>query len=129
MTTKLLAYAWVPRGATVLLLRRAPGTFLGEHWELPGGTAEPGEAPETTAVREVAEETGLRVHLLGERARLSWPDLDGRPLTIHARVYNATEPTPGTVTLNPAEHVDFTWATPETAADLRLSPHVRRLFG
>ncbi|MET7993468.1 NUDIX hydrolase [Amycolatopsis sp. NPDC005232] len=127
MTTKLLAYVWLPRGDTVLLLRRAPGTFLGEHWELPGGTAEPGEAPETTAVREVAEETGLHVHLLGERARLSWPDLDGRPLTIHARVYNATEPTPGTVTLNPAEHDDFTWATTEEAAALRLSPHLHLL--
>ncbi|MFI5610994.1 NUDIX hydrolase [Amycolatopsis sp. NPDC051903] len=75
--TKLLAYAWLPRGTTVLLLRRTPGTFLGEHWELPGGTAEPGEAPEATAVREVAEETGLRVRLAGERARLSWPDLAG----------------------------------------------------
>ncbi|WP_432846871.1 NUDIX hydrolase [Amycolatopsis sp. CA-161197] len=129
MTTKLLAYAWLPRGATVLLLRRTPGTFLGEHWELPGGTAEPGEPPETTAVREVAEETGLHVHLLGERAHLTWPDLDGRPFTIHAHIYDATEPTPGTVTLNPAEHDAFTWATPDTAADLLLSPHVRRLFG
>ena len=35
-------------------------------WVQPGGHIEPGEAPEETAVREVFEETGLKVKLLGE---------------------------------------------------------------
>ncbi|MEV8553714.1 bifunctional class I SAM-dependent methyltransferase/NUDIX hydrolase [Streptomyces glaucescens] len=50
------------------------GLLLGRHrrgtWELPGGSVEPGESFEETAVRELAEETGLRasrhdVSLLG----------------------------------------------------------------
>ena len=35
-------------------------------WELPGGRVDPGEEPEETVVREVAEETGLEVEV--ERA-------------------------------------------------------------
>jgi argininosuccinate lyase len=37
-------------------------------WSLPGGVLEPGESPHAAAVREVEEETGLRVelqHLVG----------------------------------------------------------------
>jgi 8-oxo-dGTP diphosphatase len=42
----------------VLLVHHAYGRL---NWELPGGGAEPGESPDETAVREVLEETGLRV--------------------------------------------------------------------
>ena len=68
------------RGGAVLFVRREPGVFCGGRWELPGGTVEPGELPERTAVREVAEETGLAVRVVAERHRLSWPDINGRPL-------------------------------------------------
>ena len=35
-------------------------------WVQPGGHIEENETPEETAIREVYEETGLRVKLLGE---------------------------------------------------------------
>lgn len=44
----------------ILLLRRADEDI----WCLPKGTVEPGETLEDTAIREVREETGLRVKLL-----------------------------------------------------------------
>jgi DNA polymerase len=47
-------------GERILLLRRADEDI----WCLPKGTVEPGESLEETAVREVREETGLRVRLL-----------------------------------------------------------------
>ena len=40
----------------VLLVRHSYGR---RNWELPGGGAEPGEAPDETALRELREETGL----------------------------------------------------------------------
>ena len=60
-------------GDRILLLRRADEDI----WCLPKGTVEPGERLEETAVREVREETGLRVRLLQplHRVRYSffWP--------------------------------------------------------
>jgi uracil-DNA glycosylase len=52
--------AVVGPGGRILLLRRADEDI----WCLPKGTVEPGESLEQTAVREVREETGLRVRLL-----------------------------------------------------------------
>jgi 8-oxo-dGTP diphosphatase len=50
---------------SVLLVKQTYGPL---NWELPGGAAEAGEAPDETALREVLEETGLDVaaiHLTG----------------------------------------------------------------
>jgi 8-oxo-dGTP diphosphatase len=111
MSDKHLAYGWITRDGTVLFIRRDPGGFLGGRWELPGGTVEPGEPPERTAVREVAEETGLLVRVTGERHRLSWPDVTGKPLRVHARIYDVAEDEPGEVVLDPGEHDQHAWLT------------------
>ncbi len=52
------------KGREVLLVRRARGEKAGE-WSIPGGHLEWGEALETAARRELAEETGIRLDTLG----------------------------------------------------------------
>lgn len=56
VTPKVGATGAVVDGDEVLVMRRPEGG-----WCLPGGHADPGEAPEETVAREVREETGLRV--------------------------------------------------------------------
>ncbi|MEA4942915.1 MAG: NUDIX domain-containing protein [Propionicimonas sp.] len=52
----------VTDGEAVLLLADTdPGIPGSRWWTTPGGGIEPGEGPRTTAVRELAEETGLQV--------------------------------------------------------------------
>ena len=59
---KVSAICIVERGEKLLLVKRGnqPGYGL---WSLPGGYVDRGEVVETAAVREVWEETGLRVEI------------------------------------------------------------------
>jgi 8-oxo-dGTP diphosphatase len=74
-----------PRG--VLVGRRRDGKPL---WTFIAGEQEPGEQPEDTAIREVKEETGLRIQagdVIGERVH---------PKTNRRMIYMAAAPTHGT---------------------------------
>lgn len=52
------------RGASVLLVERAPGSRNAGFWSAPGGHVEPGETAEQAARRELREETGLEAGTL-----------------------------------------------------------------
>jgi len=66
--------------AAVALFDGQSRLLLGRHsdrqrWVLPGGLVEPGELPADAALREVWEETGLRVELTGILGVFGGPDL------------------------------------------------------
>ena len=57
------------------------------HWITPGGGAEPGESPAAAAVRELLEETGVRVALADDVAAVH---VDRESFTFNGRVYAQT---------------------------------------
>lgn len=57
----VVAVALVDTDGRVLLAQRPPGKQLAGLWEFPGGKVEPGERPEETLIRELAEELGIVV--------------------------------------------------------------------
>ena len=65
------------RGEEVLLVRRGQEPAKGD-WSLPGGLVELGEGLETALKREVLEETGLTVKVLGITAVLERIYLDSQ---------------------------------------------------
>jgi 8-oxo-dGTP diphosphatase len=54
------AFAFVERSGLYLVLERGQEPYRGR-WELPGGFVEAGERPVDAVIREIFEETGLRV--------------------------------------------------------------------
>ncbi|MFC7052139.1 (deoxy)nucleoside triphosphate pyrophosphohydrolase [Hansschlegelia quercus] len=57
----VVACALVDVDGRVLIAQRPEGKTLAGLWEFPGGKMEPGERPEETLIRELAEELGIAV--------------------------------------------------------------------
>ncbi len=53
------------RGNTVFLARRKSGGALSRKWEFPGGKVDSGETPSQGLLREMEEEFGMAVEILG----------------------------------------------------------------
>jgi 8-oxo-dGTP diphosphatase len=105
------------RDDKVLLVRRArsPGKGL---YSLPGGRVEFGESLHTALHREVDEETGLRIEIVGFTGwREVLPTAGGGHYLImsFAARWSAREPV-----LND-EHDDFKWLAPDRLSDLKLT--------
>jgi 8-oxo-dGTP diphosphatase len=105
------------RDDKVLVVRRArsPGKGL---YSLPGGRVEFGESLHTALHREVDEETGLRIEIVGFTGwREVLPTAGGGHYLImsFAARWSAREPV-----LND-EHDDFKWLAPDRLSDLKLT--------
>lgn len=57
----VVAVALVDADGRVLVAQRPEGKQLAGLWEFPGGKVEPGERPEESLIRELAEELGIEV--------------------------------------------------------------------
>ena len=107
-------------------------------WTQPGGHLEGNETPEEAALREVYEETGLRVKLIGER----FPREDDfiRPLGIQKNrktmvdgemhmhidiIYAAVPNDDGEVRLNAEESDDIRWFSREELDYINCFPDIK----
>jgi dihydroneopterin triphosphate diphosphatase len=106
----------------VLVLQRAQNTRCPGSWETVHGHIDPGECPEQAAVREVFEETGLRIDRLY--------NVTVQPFYLHhmgavqlAVVFAAFVPA-APVQLGP-EHAAYEWLTPDAALTRYIWPRSR----
>ena len=104
------AHAFVLRDGRILVLEQAAGA---RWWETPGGTLEPGESPEDAVVREVLEETGVRIESPVLLRPWSYENRRGDVVGCCTYVAAATE---GDVILSD-EHARFDWLTVEEYAE------------
>jgi 8-oxo-dGTP diphosphatase len=90
----------------LLLLKRHHEDLAGQMWAAPGGSQEPNEAPITTILREVKEETGLDlndIEYLGTH-EIYMPHGAARKKTYVSRVSSFQR-----ITINPLEHEEYKW--------------------
>lgn len=114
---QLAASAVIFRDAKILLLRRAYEPGRGRY-SLPGGRVEWGETLQQAVHREVAEETGLAVAIIGLAGiREVLPASGGGHFVV---LSYAARWTGGEVMLND-EHDGFAWVAPEKASHFHLT--------
>ncbi len=101
------------------------------HWSFPKGHADPGETPAQTALRELAEETGVKsVKLLTDERfieRYTFINKKGQRIdkTVTFFIGHVNDLT---VTTQPDEVQDHAWLTAEQAKDRLTFPEARELF-
>jgi 8-oxo-dGTP pyrophosphatase MutT (NUDIX family) len=105
----------VDQGRALLVHRHAGRRLFPDVWDLPGGHVEPGEAPDETARREVAEEVGVTVVDL----ELVDVPVDAPGAVTH--VYLALSWHGDPANAAPHEHDQIGWFTPAEAELLRLA--------
>lgn len=106
-----------PRDRTLILLRPKEAHWAPYKWGFPGGKLEPGEDPETAAMRETKEETQLEVTNL-KPLKLA---LDKPLATYYTRDYT------GTVEID-YEHDDWAWVGRDKIEEYDLAPEVLEMY-
>jgi 8-oxo-dGTP diphosphatase len=106
---ELVVGAAIVRDGRVLAARRGAPAASGR-WEFPGGKAEPGEDAERAVVREVEEELGCRIAVIGMLAGAQ--PVDDR-YTLRVAVAELTRGEP-----IPTEHDAVRWLTAEQLDDV-----------
>jgi ADP-ribose pyrophosphatase YjhB (NUDIX family) len=129
--TRLAAYGVVWRDDRILLCRVAPGNLGEGLWTLPGGGLDFGEAPETGALREVAEETGLEARIVGAPSIHSdagiWTRRSGDVSYHHIRFVYPMEAVAGEERVEVGGSTDgYGWFSRSEAATLPIGDLVER---
>lgn len=100
----------------VLACLRPAGKHLGGLWEFPGGKVEHGEAPQTALSRELREELGIEVEVLGALDPVPWQYERGaiRLLPFHCRITRGVPV--------PHEHERLLWCACRGLEELTWAP-------
>lgn len=116
---ELNVYVVLLRDGNVLLLQRKNGI-----WEFPGGGVDWGENPKKAAVREVKEETGLKVDLKGLLGATSSVYRKGRDKKHSVYLVYSGVIKGGRLRLS-KEHKKYRWVKVRQMGRLKLGYNVR----
>ena len=111
------------QGRILAIRRSAASSQFGGNWDLPGGKVDPGESFDVALVREVAEETGLRINLTGVAGATEYdcPTVRLAVLFMEATVQS------GDVQLS-SEHDDYAWVERSKLPEMGFAGQLREFI-
>jgi len=118
----VVAVALVRADGLVLLQKRRAGSVHGGLWEFPGGKLEPGESPESAAIREIFEELGVVIAggALAPLGFASDPALPPTPRAPHVILLYTCHEWDGEPACLDGEEI--AWFAPDAFAGLAMPP-------
>lgn len=111
-----------PEGRCLLLKRSESSKNNPGMWDLPGGKMDEGEQFENAILREVAEETGLRIQLTGLAGSIT----SESPFFHVVNVIMTGKPCDISVCLS-LEHEAYNWFLPHEIQALNMVEHLQKL--
>jgi mutator protein MutT len=112
---------------SVFLIRRLRGMAFGGMWAFPGGALEDGETPVEAAVRELHEETGVRIDAGSLVPWHRWLTPVFEPRRFDTYFYLAPLPDGQDPHLPPGEADEVKWLTPARAVTEHAAGHLPML--
>ena len=107
----LIVHVVVINNKKILILKRVKKTYLGGLWDIPGGTLEDGETPKKGAMREVFEETSLK---LAEAALFyCYSNMDQKKNKQFITLIFIAKSDRKNIKTNPKEHSEYFWIKPD----------------
>lgn len=104
--------AVVERDGAFLACRRAPGKAAAGRWEFPGGKVEASESPADALVREIREELGVSISVMGELVTVDPGEGGGiRLICLRARL-------DGPAPVESTDHDELRWVARAELAEL-----------
>ena len=100
----------------LILKKRKSNKTDSEKWECPGGKIENDEDPRDCLLREISEETGLKVRIVKEL-----PALERETETFRRKSYVFVAETFSCQVIISEEHQEFRWVNPENVQNFDLA--------
>jgi 8-oxo-dGTP diphosphatase len=112
------------QGRILTIRRSAASNQFGGNWDLPGGKVDPGESFDVALVREVAEETGLKITLTDVAGATEYdcPKVRLAVLFMEAALES------GQVRLS-SEHDEFAWVERSKLCEMGFAGQLREFVG
>ncbi len=115
---KIIQKAAIKAGNKYLIMRRSAKVDINpDCWDFPGGRLYDGEDPEPGLIRQVFEETGLKIKVLQRQTNY---EIDTNDLPYHYVIYGAKILQGEDVVLS-VEHDEYRWSTKEEMKTLSLN--------